>query len=169
MILQFPLWWAGPPAILKGWIDRVFVKGFAYGVADPYTGRTLRYGDGGLAGKRALLIVTVGAPGETIGPRGIPGDINDMLFGLQHGTLWYTGMTVVPPVVLGGANRVSDDTYTAAATELCERLLTIPTTPPVPFRHQDHGDYDEHLVLRPDRAPGRTGLHVHYAPSVGPT
>src|SRR5690242_12436488 len=23
LIFQFPLWWLGPPAILKGWIDRV--------------------------------------------------------------------------------------------------------------------------------------------------
>jgi NAD(P)H dehydrogenase (quinone) len=26
----FPLWWAGPPAILKWYIDRIFCKGFAY-------------------------------------------------------------------------------------------------------------------------------------------
>ena len=55
MVFEFPLWWYGMPAILKGWFDRVFVKGFAYGIADPTTpGRTLRYGDGPLAGKRAL-------------------------------------------------------------------------------------------------------------------
>jgi len=24
LILQFPLWWFGMPAILKGWVDRVF-------------------------------------------------------------------------------------------------------------------------------------------------
>jgi NAD(P)H dehydrogenase (quinone) len=27
VILQFPLWWHGPPAILKGWMDRVFMNG----------------------------------------------------------------------------------------------------------------------------------------------
>jgi len=27
LILQFPLWWFGLPAILKGWIDRVFASG----------------------------------------------------------------------------------------------------------------------------------------------
>mgnify|MGYP000134524595 CR=1 FL=1 len=26
----FPTWWSGMPAILKGFIDRVFVAGFAY-------------------------------------------------------------------------------------------------------------------------------------------
>ena len=30
LILQFPLWWGGPPAILKGWFDRVAAYGVAY-------------------------------------------------------------------------------------------------------------------------------------------
>ncbi|MGM0216096.1 NAD(P)H-dependent oxidoreductase [Enterococcus sp. AZ109] len=30
LIVIFPIWWSGMPAILKGFIDRVFVKGFAY-------------------------------------------------------------------------------------------------------------------------------------------
>lgn len=31
LILQFPLWWMGMPAIMKGWIDRVLAIGRAYG------------------------------------------------------------------------------------------------------------------------------------------
>ncbi len=27
LIFQFPLWWFGLPAILKGWVDRVFAQG----------------------------------------------------------------------------------------------------------------------------------------------
>lgn len=34
LILQFPLWWFTMPAILKGWVDRVFAYGFAYGVGE---------------------------------------------------------------------------------------------------------------------------------------
>ena len=30
LIFIFPTWWSGMPAILKGFIDRVFVAGFAY-------------------------------------------------------------------------------------------------------------------------------------------
>lgn len=30
LVVIFPIWWGGMPAILKGFIDRVFVKGFAY-------------------------------------------------------------------------------------------------------------------------------------------
>ena len=29
-MLVYPTWWSGPPAILKGWIDRVWVEGVAY-------------------------------------------------------------------------------------------------------------------------------------------
>ncbi len=31
---QFPLWWFSMPAIMKGWIDRVYARGFAYGVGE---------------------------------------------------------------------------------------------------------------------------------------
>src|SRR3954451_12494045 len=34
LILQFPLWWFSMPAILKGWVDRVYACGFAYGVGE---------------------------------------------------------------------------------------------------------------------------------------
>lgn len=34
VILQFPLWWFSMPAILKGWVERVYAYGFAYGVGE---------------------------------------------------------------------------------------------------------------------------------------
>ena len=30
LVLVYPTWWSGPPAILKGWIDRVWIEGVAY-------------------------------------------------------------------------------------------------------------------------------------------
>lgn len=163
VVVQFPLWWDGMPAILKGWFDRVFVEGYAYGVRPPGGGRPLRYGNGGLAGKRALVVTTVGAPGWTIGPRGIHGDIDQLLFPLQRGTLFYTGMQVVPPFVVAGANRVSADDYATTAKCLRERLAELPATEPIPFRHQDSGDYDGDLILRPEFAAGEEGLGLHYS------
>lgn len=163
VIVQFPLWWFGMPAILKGWFDRVFVKGFAYGVKDPETGKTLRYGAGGLAGRRAMVVVTVGAPEISIGPRGIHGEMNDVLFPLQHGALWYSGMSVLPPLVIPGADRLSEEDYQTHAKLLRNRLRTMPDTTPIPFRREDGGDYDENLVLRPGIAPGEQSLRVHTA------
>src|SRR5690606_36136385 len=85
IVLQFPLWWLGPPAILKGWLDRVLVNGFGFGVTDPGTGRVRRYGDGLLAGKRGLIVTTIGARETSFGPRGIHGRLEDVLFPLNHG------------------------------------------------------------------------------------
>ncbi|URN03949.1 NAD(P)H-dependent oxidoreductase [Actinomadura madurae] len=106
LIVQFPLWWYGMPAILKGWFDRVFVQGFAFGVTDD-RGRTLRYGDGGLAGRRALVVTTAGARATGLSPRGVHGAAEDVLFPLLHGTLFYTGMDVLPPLVVTGADRAT--------------------------------------------------------------
>jgi NAD(P)H dehydrogenase (quinone) len=160
VVVQFPLWWYGMPAILKGWFDRVFVKGFGYGVRAE-DGRTLRYGEGRLAGKRAMVVLTAGAREPAMGPRGVNGSLDEVLFPLHHGTLFYAGMSVLPPVAVFGADRVSDDQFADARSHLRTRLSTLETTEPIPFRTQNGGDYDDDLVLRTDRAPGVTGLAVH--------
>ncbi|WP_329403951.1 NAD(P)H oxidoreductase [Streptomyces melanogenes] len=38
IVVVFPVWWFGLPAILKGWIDRVWNYGFAYGRSSPRLG-----------------------------------------------------------------------------------------------------------------------------------
>lgn len=162
VVFQYPLWWYGMPAIMKGWVDRVFVKGYAYGVHDPeHPGRTLRYGEGKLAGKRALAVVAIGGPESTYGPRGINGPLEDVLFPLLHGTFWYAGMDAMPPLVVYGSDRVSEEQYADAATALRKRLAGLATDAPIPYRYQNGGDYDDDLVLRPEHAPGRSGLGVH--------
>lgn len=52
----FPTWWVGPPALLKGFIDRTFLPGWAF-----------RYGDGALpetllAGRSARVVTTMDSP-----------------------------------------------------------------------------------------------------------
>jgi NAD(P)H dehydrogenase (quinone) len=162
IVVQFPMWWFGMPAILKGWFDRVWLQGYAYGLRGP-DGKWIGYGDGFLAGKRALAVVTMGGPAWLYGERGIHGAINDLLFPLQHGTLFYAGAKVLPPVLISGADRFTPEEGENAAKELRERLLAMPVTEPIRYRTQNGGDYDENLVLRPDTAPGSTGLGVHLA------
>lgn len=163
LVVQFPLWWYGMPAILKGWFDRIFVKGFAYGIDDPATGQALRYGDGPLTGKRAMTVVSAGARPSSIGPRGVNGDLDDLLFPLHHGTYWYTGMSALPPFLVPSADRMTPEGFETTADALRTRLLAIPTTPPLPFRRQNSPDYDpDTLTLRPGLAPHTTGLAAHY-------
>ncbi|MCT2592650.1 NAD(P)H-dependent oxidoreductase [Streptomyces sp. N2-109] len=168
IVFHFPLWWFGPPAILKGWFDRVLVQGFAFGVKDDQGG-VRRYGDGGLAGKRALVVTSVGARESSFGPRGIHGQVEEVLFPLLHGTFWYTGMAALPPLVVYGADRATAQAADEAAAQLRERLRTLPTATPIPYRHERGGAYDEDLVLRPDVARGRTGVgaHAEGAPGAG--
>ncbi|MEJ1975580.1 MAG: NAD(P)H-dependent oxidoreductase [Acetobacteraceae bacterium] len=51
-IWVFPVFWFSQPAILKGWINRVFLSGLFYG------GRRF-YGRGPMAGRRALVVTSM--------------------------------------------------------------------------------------------------------------
>lgn len=169
LVFQFPLWWHGPPAILKGWFDRVLVQGFAFGLCDA-SGHSRRYGDGGLAGKRALVVTSAGARASSFGPRGIHGHMDEVLWPLLHGTFWYTGMAPLPPYVVYGADRLTPAEAERPIAGLRARLRALPTTEPLPYRpERDAGGcgsaYDETLRLRPSLAPGRTGLGIHLAPA----
>jgi len=163
LILQFPLWWFSMPAILKGWVDRVYAYGFAYGVgehSDTHWGD--RYGEGTLAGKRAMLIVTTGGWESHYGPRGINGPINDVLFPIQHGILYYPGFDVLPPFVVYRTSRTDQARFSAICGELGQRLDDLWKTTPIPFRQQNTGAYDiPALTLRADIAPEQVGFAAH--------
>lgn len=163
LVLQFPLWWYGMPAILKGWFDRVFVNGFAFGVRDPETGRTLKYGEGGLAGRRALVITTAGDRLSSFLPRGLNGDIESLLFPLLHGTFWYTGIAPLQPHLVSGTDRPDWTGYADEVDRLAARLATITDEEPIPYRRMRDGDYDADRVLHRHILPGRDdlGVHVH--------
>lgn len=114
VILQFPLWWHGPPAILKGWMDRVVVSGGLY------TSR-MRYDAGYFKGKRALVSVTTGAPRQAFGPGSRGGDFETMLWPVQY-SLHYMGFSVLPPFISYG---VQGHGYSYEAEDsLCARLKT---------------------------------------------
>jgi NAD(P)H dehydrogenase (quinone) len=164
LILQFPLWWYTMPAILKGWVDRVYAYGFAYGVgehSDRHWGD--RFGEGTLAGKRAMLIVTTGGWEEHYAPRGINGPIDDLLFPINHGILYYPGYDVLPPFVAYRVDRLDKNAFDLIADRLRERMRTLATTPPIPYRQQNGGDYlIPSLQLRPELGdPGATGFVLH--------
>jgi len=167
VILQFPLWWFSMPAIMKGWIDRVFAHGFAIGVPKPGTKQWARYGEGTLAGRRAMIATTTGGRDAQYGPRGLNGPIEDLLFPITHGTLFYTGMQVVPSFVAYRTVRTSDAGSAGIAAAYIERLLNITTTPPIPYRTENGGDFDENSVLRSGVATDCTGLDVYRRRSQG--
>lgn len=163
VIFQFPLWWFSMPAIMKGWVERVYAYGFAYGVGehnDSHWGD--RYGEGTLAGKRAMLMVTAGGWQPHYSARGINGPINDILFPIHHGILHYPGFDVLPPFVIYHTSKVNPDSYATICEKLGQRLDTLWSTTPIAFRQQNGGDYTiPELTLKPDIAPELTGFAAH--------
>ncbi|MFI2617401.1 NAD(P)H-dependent oxidoreductase [Streptomyces sp. NPDC018584] len=166
VVLQFPLWWFSAPAILKGWFDRVFTAGFAYGPAVPPP-----YSEGVLAGRRALVSVTAGARETSFSDRGIHGEMADVLYPIQHGLFWFTGMAPLPPFAVCGANELSEERFAAVREAYAARLDGLFTDEAVPFRSLVGGDYDHDMRLLPGvEEPGVGGfaLHRHPGPALVP-
>ena len=60
IVVVFPVWWFGLPANLKGWFDRVWNHGFAYGRSSAR-----------LAGKRMLWLGLAGGSGRSYAEHGL--------------------------------------------------------------------------------------------------
>jgi NAD(P)H dehydrogenase (quinone) len=140
LILQFPLWWFGLPAILKGWVDRVFVSG-----GKVYGGGKW-YDRGVFAGKLAMCSLTIGGPPPIYSQNGLNGPIGSILFPINHGILYFTGFTVVEPFLVHAPVRISAEERTAHLVRYRERVLALQTAPTI--RYPKLADYDEKFVLR---------------------
>jgi NAD(P)H dehydrogenase (quinone) len=146
LVLQYPMWWHLPPAMLKGWFDRVF----AYG--EGYTS-TKRFEDGRFRGKRAMLSLTVGTSPETYAHDGRSGDISLMLWPVNF-TLAYVGYTVLEPFVAYGVEaglRYSDPAVIAARLErvVADFRMTLgdlDRRPVVPFNRKSEWGADGRIV-----------------------
>jgi NAD(P)H dehydrogenase (quinone) len=126
LILQFPLWWFSLPAILKGWVDRVFAMGFAYRIGHVYE-------DGPLQGKQGMLALTTGSPEATYGRAGRNPDMGRLLFPIHYGILHYVGMDVLPPFVAYGVNRAGDEERARELERYREHLRGLDVARPIRF------------------------------------
>lgn len=74
VVFVCPLWWSDVPAILKGWFDRVWTRGFAWA----YSGRPeLRQG----SSRRAMILITAGASREKLNDDGIVQALQSVVIG----------------------------------------------------------------------------------------
>jgi NAD(P)H dehydrogenase (quinone) len=85
LVVIYPLWWSGMPAILKGYIDRIFTEGFAYSIVGPDI-------KGLLKGKKVLLITTTGAPQEMYEASGM---FKSMAQTTGEGIFQFAGMELI--------------------------------------------------------------------------
>lgn len=162
VILNFPMWWFSMPAILKGWVERVFAYGLAYGVG-AHGGERWgdRYGEGKLSGRRAMLTVSVGGQEAHYSERGVNGALDDVLWPIQHGVLFYPGMEVLPPFVLYQTHRLTEADWPEVAQAYSRRLEGLFTDRPIPFRTQNGGHYDGRQELRSRLGLGESGTRIH--------
>jgi NAD(P)H dehydrogenase (quinone) len=137
VILQYPMWWHLPPAILKGWMDRVFIYGDVYK-------SDFRFEKGRFVGKKAMISTTVGTSPETYAYNGRSGDIDLMLWPINF-SMAYVGFDVLEPHVAYGveaALRYSDPQEIKERLQQIEvdyvaRLKTIESEPSVSFNRMD--------------------------------
>ncbi|GGH12750.1 NAD(P)H dehydrogenase [Alsobacter metallidurans] len=122
LILQFPLWWGGPPAILKGWCERVLAYGVAY--VDG-----ARFDTGLFKGRRALFSVTTGGTPERFSSTGVYGPIEQVLYPVQRLLLEYLGFDVLPPFVAYGAPRVGEEERAGYLGDWAERVRAAMAAP----------------------------------------
>ena len=164
VLFSFPMWWFGMPAILKGWVERVFALGLAYGVG-AHDGERWgdRYGEGRLSGRRAMLIVPMGGYEAHYSPRGVNGAIDDVLWPIQHGMLFYPGMEVLPPFAVYQSHHLTEADWPDLAGLLQGRLDGLFSDDPIPFRTQNGGHYDTKQVLKPGLGAGQSGTRIHLA------
>ncbi len=148
VVFQFPIWWHAQPAMLKGWLDRVFVNGGLY------TSRK-RYDRGHFLGRRAVCSVTTGAPSVSFCHNGRGGDIHLLLWPM-HYSLYYMGYAVLPPFLAFGVQghgfayeeeQTFRDQLETYKSDWAARLERLETDTPISFPGWD--DWDELGVLKP--------------------
>jgi len=149
LILQFPMWWFSMPAILKGWIDRVFAFGQAYDF-----GRT--WDAGVFVGRRAMLTITASAPAAAFMPDGRSGDMERVLWPIHGGVLALCGYSVLPPFIAHGIPFVGDEAMQAELQRYRNKLESLDGATPMFF----HGSADiEAHRLKPDIEPATPAQH----------
>jgi NAD(P)H dehydrogenase (quinone) len=148
LILQFPLWWFSAPAILKGWIDRVFVNGLVYG-----KGR--RFDTGGMRGRRAMVCTSTACFPQMVEPDGLLAHLDVNLWHLQHGTLAYAGFDVLKPFTSWSVHYTTAERRAGYLEAYEQRLRDIALEQPMPVHHL--AEFGDDWRLKPGIEPRTNG------------
>lgn len=119
LVLSFPLWWFSLPAILKGWIDRVFVMGGVSG------GDVGVFDGAALTGRRAVVLATTGGSADAFTRDGAFGDTDDFLFHIHRGMLEFVGYDALEPVITYGPAHLDDVQRAEALARVRHSFRTI--------------------------------------------
>ncbi|MEP3048645.1 MAG: NAD(P)H-dependent oxidoreductase [Roseibium sp.] len=158
LIFHFPIWWFSPPAILKGWCERVLAHGGLHTVDE-------RFDTGRCSGKKALFCVTTGSKSSESLFNGKEGDVQMLLWPFAY-TLRYLGMSVLKPKLIHGVHGYfKGDAKTALEarlkTSLVDHAQTIARFDSLPeVQFNPDSDFDAEGRLKP-AAPSHTRFIRH--------
>jgi NAD(P)H dehydrogenase (quinone) len=138
LVLSFPVWWFGLPAILKGWVDRVIAAGRIYG-------GPLLYENGIGRGRRALIVATTGGPAAAYSKWGVNPPLSAVLLPIHHGIFWFLGYDPLPPFVVHAPRLMTDLQRQLALRDVEVRAERIEADAPLRFqRLADFPSFGEH-------------------------
>lgn len=108
----YPLWWNAFPAILKGYIDRVFTNGFAFRVTENGPEGLLKH-------KRVHLITSAGMDEQTLKKSNI---FESLRVTQDHGVFEFCGMQVVSHEYITESTSLSDEEKKGVIERIIERV-----------------------------------------------
>lgn len=109
LVFVYPTWWATMPALLKGFIDRTFLPGFAFKYRENSS-----FWDKFLIGKTARLIITMDAPAW----------YNFLFYGnagqkaMKRATLGFCGIKPVKVTTIGSVKMLKAEKVTSWLTKM---------------------------------------------------
>ncbi|NHI00221.1 NAD(P)H-dependent oxidoreductase [Oceanimonas sp. MB9] len=126
LIFQFPLWWCGMPAMMKGWVDRVFTCQH-----DDET--KYRCDAAPFREKRAMLSLTTGGPASQYSADGPLGAMPEVLSPIHKGMLALAGFQVLEPFVAYQPACLCEHGRIALLEQYTHRLQGLEQEAAIPF------------------------------------
>jgi len=117
----FPVWWTSMPAILKGYIDRIFLSGFAYNMQEDKP-------VGLLTGKKAVILNSMGMSKEDYSDSGM---FDALRLTIDKGIFEFSGIQVLEHryfTSIMSATEKERNTYLNEIVELANRLSSATYT-----------------------------------------
>lgn len=118
IVLLHPIQWYSMPALQKLWLDQVLTYGWAYG-----------HHGSALQGKDLWLAATTGGPESSYHPQSYNRYFFDAFLPPYEQTAALCGMRFLPPLLLHGAHRTSEEAVAAHADVFGQRLRAYPQWP----------------------------------------
>ena len=108
----YPLWWNAFPAILKGYIDRVFTNGFAFRI-------TPEGPEGMLKNKKVRLITSAGMSEESLKESGV---FEGLKITQARGVFEFCGMEVLDHLYITESTSISEDDKERIVKSILEKV-----------------------------------------------